>query len=1091
MLSRRGRTTIAQIILRYPTPRLSVKPREALSGYPEIVLSYVDTTWSAELAALAPLWTYALRDYIFCTGSIGLSEIPEQFPEHTRPLRQVLDRSGLFDIRGDTVDVRSAVVEPGPAFAITPAAAPTPSLEEWISDINEHLKENGSTRLAVLKSDFPHPEFDALIIRFPTLWSVDPRGDPPKLYVSPINHSQATASESSAPTPVTSTPVEPGLPSLQPTLVPQPAGAPQPTAVTKPTATPQFSSNKNSETAAVPAAPVKPKPAAAPPTAALIYKPVQPSTIPAPAAVPRTNPVSAPVQPKPAPTNATQVPPTTPASIPSVGHPFVSRPVSPPPPEPPQQVSKFKKRSKIFRAVRAAHFLNYEAYSLRDGAPVYINDPSKSARHLPAPYSLVYSSEISEVRAKQFERLVYESLRGAIGAPLPQRERMRRPFQSINSYAHFWIQLLYTEEMQQILDMRQYDLINETVFYEKGVGFSIEVPGLAENRPSLAVGDKVNLFKYPTSGVRERPAFQGQISKVQLTKIFVKFHRSLPTYDSTFYLIQFETNRAGIMRQHTAVDQVERSFHLARLFAAAEHQRYQVQQQSLSNSFVSGLRGFLNPAPPPAVAEHVARYDNLNLKQSLAVSGVLNSRGEILIVFGPPGTGKTTTLISAIIQLCKQQPQSRILVTAPSNSAVDLIVEKLAKRGMNQGTVLRVNAVGRDIRTVSETVRRFCTAHDDKWHCPTLSELQKYQVVLSTLTTAGMIYGIGGTHFTHVFVDEAGQATEPETLIAFSCAEDASATRHPPCFFLFGDPRQLGPLIRSRIAESYGFHISLLERLATLIESGIGTGRGFSQAKMFRLDESYRSNEHILQVYNQVFYENTIIHRAPSSSDRFCGLPWLKRPGMPIIFHHVAGVECQDEDSPSWFNPQEIDTAYAYLDRLTTNSRIHVSADQVGFITPYRKQVEKMQNKVKRHPVLGKSGGFVCGTVERWQGGESDVVIISTVRVKKENLEHDKRFQIGFLSNPKRLNVSISRAKGLLIIVGCASVLLFDPHWAAVLKIIVSKDGFVGPDSVRDEIVAAIIPRDNDDTPPPIEHFGVDDDVVGDDHAWRQRDEAL
>ncbi|KAJ8245605.1 hypothetical protein GJAV_G00272540 [Gymnothorax javanicus] len=154
----------------------------------------------------------------------------------------------------------------------------------------------------------------------------------------------------------------------------------------------------------------------------------------------------------------------------------------------------------------------------------------------------------------------------------------------------------------------------------------------------------------------------------------------------------------------------------------------------------------------------------LNPAQREAVKRILagECRPTPYILFGPPGTGKTITLIEAILQVYHRIPSSRLLVCTPSNSAADLICLRLHHSGfLHDASLVRVNATCRQEESIQEVLRQYCRAGEDLRHA------SFHRIVVSTCSSAGMFYQIGLRvgHFTHVFIDEAGQATEPEALI--------------------------------------------------------------------------------------------------------------------------------------------------------------------------------------------------------------------------------------------------------------------------------------------------------------------------------------
>ena len=180
------------------------------------------------------------------------------------------------------------------------------------------------------------------------------------------------------------------------------------------------------------------------------------------------------------------------------------------------------------------------------------------------------------------------------------------------------------------------------------------------------------------------------------------------------------------------------------------------------------------------------------------------------ILLRRPGTGKTITIVESILQLVHNLPKARILACAPSNSAADLITERLAA-GMNPDELFRVVAPCRFKHQIPDTVKPFAFALPNGYFSvPPMVIMKSFKVIVSTCVSAAILSGIGMPrgHFCRIFIDEAGQATEPEAFVSIKMLAD-SATN----VILSGDPKQLGPVIRSGIARALGLETSYLERL--------------------------------------------------------------------------------------------------------------------------------------------------------------------------------------------------------------------------------------------------------------------------------------
>ena len=181
----------------------------------------------------------------------------------------------------------------------------------------------------------------------------------------------------------------------------------------------------------------------------------------------------------------------------------------------------------------------------------------------------------------------------------------------------------------------------------------------------------------------------------------------------------------------------------------------------------------------------------------------------MLLTTRRPGTGKTVTIVEAIRQILDANPKARILACAPSNSAADIIAERLTMLSADE--LFRFYAPSRFKNQTPDTLRDYtCTTEFGHFTAPPVPTLKRYRVIVSTCVSASFAHGVGMPrgHFTHIFVDEAGQATEPEVMIGIKTMADNDTN-----VVLSGDPKQLGPIIRSAVARELGLEKSYLERI--------------------------------------------------------------------------------------------------------------------------------------------------------------------------------------------------------------------------------------------------------------------------------------
>lgn len=192
----------------------------------------------------------------------------------------------------------------------------------------------------------------------------------------------------------------------------------------------------------------------------------------------------------------------------------------------------------------------------------------------------------------------------------------------------------------------------------------------------------------------------------------------------------------------------------------------------------------------------------------------------------------------------------------------------------------------------------------------------------------------------------------------------------------------------------------MLERLMDTCKPYRKESGKYNPNALTKLLKNYRSHPALIKVSNELFYENELesvgdemIHIAMNSDI-------LPNSNFPLIFHNTHGVDRREQNSPSYFNTEEVDVVLTYLNRLMGSKMngLAINASHIGIISPYKKQVEKIQAACSRIP---NTGDLMIGTIEQIQGQERLIIIVSTVRSNSDNLRFDTRFRLGFLKNPK------------------------------------------------------------------------------------------
>lgn len=443
----------------------------------------------------------------------------------------------------------------------------------------------------------------------------------------------------------------------------------------------------------------------------------------------------------------------------------------------------------------------------------------------------------------------------------------------------------------------------------------------------------------------------------------------------------------------------------------------------------------------PSFNVNTFQYDLplLNTKQQLAVDKIL-SASDLAIVHGPPGTGKTTTLVQAIKALNKKDHQ-QILVVAPSNTAVDLLTEKLADEGLN---VLRVGNPARvSERLMALTLDGKMAEHHSMKELKNLKKqaneykkmahkykrnfgkaeqeqrkalfneayklmkevgnteqyimddlLNKAQVITATLVGANH-YTLRGRKFHTVVIDEAGQALEPACWIPILKAKKV---------VFAGDHCQLSPTIKSNLAAKNGLSTTLLEKCVSLHPEAV-----------ILLEEQYRMHETIMGYSSQVFYDNKL--KAHSSvANRL-----LFAEDVPLAFIDTAGCGFEEKnEGTSCTNPEEAVFLLKHLTQLVTDLSVRYKLEEfptIAIISPYKQQVYVLKELLLNAPELQVYANQISvNTIDSFQGQERDIVYISLTRSNNEGV-------IGFLSDTRRMNVAMTRAKKKLVVIGDSATL--------------------------------------------------------------------
>ncbi|MCK8058675.1 MULTISPECIES: IGHMBP2 family helicase [unclassified Fusibacter] len=548
-------------------------------------------------------------------------------------------------------------------------------------------------------------------------------------------------------------------------------------------------------------------------------------------------------------------------------------------------------------------------------------------------------------------------------------------------------------------------------------------------------GDQVIISQYDPLDV-ENP--KGTVYEMSNTSITIAMSSQLSMSNTRPIRIDLFVNDITYMRMETALSNAK-SHQYSRLHAL--------------------LSGFYNANTKPFDYEN----NELNQMQVQGIRLALGNNGYYSIQ-GPPGTGKTYTAGYLIQRMV--QTNHRVLITADSNAAVDNMIRKLVELGENPlriGNPIRVNqdlkeytldykvmqhALFNEIETIESKIdmEKEAQKHLDKpsmkytrglTHKEIMELIEKRQsargipkqalkemkpwvksqltiddlydklkevrdeirsqlisshnIIATTNSTAGselLLYD----HFDWVIIDEAAQASIPSSLIPILKGER---------FVLLGDHFQLPPVVLNREAKELGLAESLMDYLAKKYPY-----------QMTMLTVQYRMHQKINDLVSQLFYDGLV---EPHNSVAHRKLDFGKKV---IECIHVEGDEQMQSDSKSYFNELEMSKVEKTIERLMAKG---LTEDQIAVISPYKAQATQLRKRLLNR--------FEIDTVDAFQGREKDVVILSFVRSNEDE-------RIGFLKDYRRLNVSISRAKKKLIMIGNFKTLKTDRLFREMLELV-------------------------------------------------------
>lgn len=564
---------------------------------------------------------------------------------------------------------------------------------------------------------------------------------------------------------------------------------------------------------------------------------------------------------------------------------------------------------------------------------------------------------------------------------------------------------------------------------------SLERTTELDQNHSFQVGDMVSLFNNTNSKQAKKAAISGVITYIKKNTMRVGFSvDELPEW--------VEYGSLGVDLLFDAVTYKEMGEAIRQVIKTEDPRVMTLRDVLIGRKKAQ----FLSKEEFPEYYQVAA----LNSSQNEAIQNILRAK-DVAIIHGPPGTGKTTTMVSAVKMTLEREKQ--VLVTAPSNTAVDLLTKRLLAKGVSViriGNPARVNEdlipfsleaqiaqhpdykLLKKLRRDAEEYKKMAAKYKRNFGKEEREQrkllfaeasklkheayaLEKYmvdsllnntQVITATLVGSVNRF-IRYRRFSTVFIDEAAQALEPACWIPIIKSERV---------ILAGDHCQLPPTIKSFEAARGGLTNTLFEQIIQ------------QQSVDVMLKTQYRMHAHIMQFSNQEFYHDELQAGDTVVGHRLFAHAELQNDviNQSVEFIDTAGCgfdEKTQAEGGSKFNPDEANILVKHWLHLAQQVQLlepQLLAEgkfSVGIISPYQAQVKHLKELLHDHPdLVGLAPWTTINSIDGFQGQERDVIYISLVR------SNDKG-KIGFLEDTRRMNVALTRARKKLVVIGDSGTL--------------------------------------------------------------------
>lgn len=742
----------------------------------------------------------------------------------------------------------------------------------------------------------------------------------------------------------------------------------------------------------------------------------------------------------------------------------------------------------------------YSRFGLRSNLPIgytYLHD---------VPFDLI--SEYNQLMLNINNRRELSKLLDYYLVNVPPRMRMKHPRDMISNYISVLRICSWFEESQTFLDIARLDDVSikiefSPITFKNCNGYAllqstIKKKGSNESRPKITAGDHIRIRPTVQSlkdtMMSQERGFEivGNIKSYNLKTeeyicVFViPAFVAKPPYEeeslyeyskflsSLSYNVRYTSDNIGFIIQRRSLDMIINDDNLQRLLFPKASLRVDITADYIKVQ--PNNEKTFNEEQSYAIETISLLADSNNYVCSSSIdNNPLSAQPDRLcpwIIYGPPGTGKTSTLVASINQIYNHYGSSkRILVTAPSDAAADVLCKRLIKV-FDPSQMIRLNYWKRLDTSVPIEIRRYCYFYNESnlLELPEISVLNSFNIIVTTCVTSGVL-DLLGIKFDVVMIDEASQASEVDCLVPLMLTTPTSLV------VLAGDPEQLRATNRSPIFNLISRNESLQERLlkSSVYSSVIEQAKKKNFATLFGstmeersndmscrlgvfLTKNYRSHQSLFELSSRLFYHSSLEEYGDKQQiSRLLDVELLPNKKMGALFFGVLGQHSHELDSPSFYNVSELSKVVEVCRNLLSSSTVQISTKDIGIICAFRSQILKLRLLLRQEGM----GNINVGDVFDFQGQEVSIIIISTVLSTKTGLKnYEQDGKLGLQSDHRKFNVSITRGSCLCIVIGNPYMLNTDEWWKQYIEYCDSNGSYIGDKLTNDNdnnVIASLL----------------------------------